>query len=435
MSSSKGYIRQNYRLYPSKKQQEILNNYLGASRFVWNHFLDYEKHLYEETKKFDLSRSNLQKLLTELKHTKGYEWLNEIPTHALQNPIYNLLDAFSRFFKKIGGFPRFKSRRKHHDSFTLPSDSDFKIFYEEDRIQLAKLHKLAGLIKVEFHRPLLGKAKQVTISKEPSGKYYVSILCEVENLTPELVTEIKSAVGCDLGVKDLIITSDGEVFKNNKNLKKDERRLKIRQRRLAKKKKDSKNSERSRRRVAKTHERIRNRRKDDIRQAVSSIVKNNDLIVLETLNVGGMLKNHNLAKAISDVSFYMIKQEFEWQCKKRGKYLIFIDQWFPSSQTCSKCGYINKEVKNLKVREWDCPVCHSHHDRDINASINILHEGLRKAIEEGILNFNQIPQELRKFTLTRKGMVIDHSMRNDSCSKYCQSKKPQNLKVYYGSSH
>lgn len=433
MSSSKGYIRQKYRLYPNKKQQEILNNYLGASRFVWNHFLDYEKLLYEETKKFDFSRSSLQKLLTELKRTKGYEWLNEIPTHALQNPIYNLLDAFSRFFKEISGFPRFKSRRKHYDSFTLPTDADFKIFYEEDKIQLAKLHKLAGLVKVEFHRPLLGKAKQITISREPSGKYYVSILCEVilcevENLTPELVKEIKSAVGCDVGIKDLIITSDGEVFKNNKNLKRDERRLKIRQKRLSKKKKDSKNRERARRRVAKTHERIRNRRKDDIRQAVSSIVKNNDMIVLETLNVGGMLKNHKLAKAISDASFYVIKKEFEWQSKKRGKLLVYTDQWFPSSQTCSNCGYINKEVKNLKVREWDCPQCGKHHNRDINASINILHEGLRKAIEDGIIDFNQIPKELRKFTLTMKGEISkDPSLTNDSCSKDYQSKKPQNL--------
>ena len=431
MNSSKDYVILEYRAYPNKKQQEIFSQCFGHNRFVHNHFLDLNIRHYEETKKFIFyfdrgEDDGLASLLAQLKKEKGYEWLNDVPSHSLQYTVKNLSDSLGSF-KKLGrGFPKFKSRNRHEDSFTLTQNIvDFHIKESEGRI---KFPKGIGLVKVKFHRPIIGKPKQIVVKRDKTGCYYVSIKCDISGFLPEQIKAIKNAVGCDLGIKDMMIFSDGEVFENKKFFKKSEKKIKRRQRRLSRKKKGSKNREKARKRLAKAFKKLNNQKTDYIRQSVSSKVKDNDLIVLETLNLLGMLKNHKLAKSLCDVSLGQVIKEFEWQCRKRGKILIFIDQWFPSSQTCSNCGYINKEVKNLKVREWDCPVCGTHHNRDINASINVLHEGLRKAINNGILDFRQIPQELRKFTLTRKGEISkDPSLTNDSCSKDYQSKKPQNL--------
>lgn len=415
MNSSAEYVGCLYRLYPTKKQKPILNNYMGANRFMYNHCLEENTKYYEETGKF-LFYYDLVKKITTLKKTAGYEWLKDIPIHIIQNATRNFSNTLSNFCKEKCEFPRFKSRKRHEESFTLDSISDFKILYEEKKLKVAKLFKIAGLIKVVYHKPIIGKPKSITISRDPAGNYWLSICCDVSGtglIPSEKVKEIKNAVGCDLGIKDRLITSDGEVFENKKFLKKNERRLKIRQRRFSRKQKDSNNHEKARKVVAKTHSHIKNCRKDQTRKMCCLIAKNNDLIVMETLNVKGMLQNHKLAKSLNDVSFYAIKSEMEWQCKKRGKYLVFIDQWFPSSQTCSNCGFVNKEVKNLGVREWKCPVCGKVHDRDINAATNILHEGLRKAINDEVINFRQIPQELRKFTL----------VRYEDCSKDLQGKK------------
>ena len=412
MNSSGEYIGCLYRLYPTKEQKPILDNYLGSDRAIHNWGLELNIKNYEETKKF-IFFNDLCKRLTELKKTKKYEWLKDIPIHILQNSLKNLSDNLGSF-KKLGkGFPEFKSKSKREDSFTLTDPHDFKILFDEKKLKIAKLFKIAGLIKVVYHKPLPGKVKRITISKDKVGNYWMGCCCELENSFPEKVKEIKNAVGCDLGIKDCLITSDGEVFENKKFLKKSERRLKIHQRQLSRKQKGSKNREKKKHRVAKDHKKISNQRVDYVRQTTSSIAKNNDLVVLETLNVKGMLQNHKLAKSLSDVSLGAFIREMEWQCKKRGKYLIFIDQWFPSSQTCSNCGFVNKEVKNLAVREWDCPQCGYHHDRDLNAATNILHEGLRKAINDEVINFRQIPQELRKFTL----------VRYEDCSKDLQGKK------------
>lgn len=425
MNSSKGYIGLRYRLYPNKKQKNLLDQYLGSDRFIWNHFLEFNIKNYKETKKF-VFFYDLSKLLTKLKQEKEYSWLNDIPAHILQQALKKLSDTLGSFKKLNRGFPKFKSRKVHCDSFRLSEHKhDFKIKESEGRI---KFPKGLGLVKVKFHRPIIGTPKSVTVTRDKAGEYYVSIMCEVDNLIPELVKNIQNAVGVDVGVKTLAVTSNGEEFKNNKHLRKADKKNKLHQRRLARKKRDSKNCEKQRKRYAKFRKRTTNRQTDDIRQTASSIAKNNDLIVLETLNLLGMLKNHKLARSLSEASLGKLINEIVWQCKKRGKYLIFIDQWFPSSQTCSSCGYINKEVKNLKIREWDCPQCGTHHNRDINASINILHEGLRKAIEENIIVFNQIPKELRKFTLVRKGdMSYNVSLKHENASKGSQGKKPQNL--------
>lgn len=248
MDSSKGYIGLRYRLYPNKKQKKLLDQYLGSDRFIWNHFLEFNIKNYEETKKF-VFFYDLSKLLTKLKQEKEYSWLNDIPAHILQQSLKKLSDTLGSFKKLNRGFPKFKSRKIHCDSFRLSDPKgDFKIKESEGKI---KFPKGLGLVKVKFHRPIIGTPKSVTVTRDKAGDYYVSIMCEVDNLIPVLVKNIKNAVGVDVGIKELAVTSDGEVFKNNKHLRKADKKNKLHQRRLARKKRDSKNWEKERKRYAK----------------------------------------------------------------------------------------------------------------------------------------------------------------------------------------
>ena len=354
-----------FKLYPNKEQTELLAKHFGCTRFVYNYFLNQRKEQYRLTGKSD-NYYKQAKELTILKKQTETEWLKEVNSQTLQFAVRCLEVAYTNFFQKRAKFPNFKSKHSKN-SFTVPqfaSVTDNKLF----------IPKFKGGIKCNVHREIKGEIGKVTISKTPSCKYFVSIFTEEEYVTP--LEKTNKSVGVDMGLKDLLITSDGETFKNNRYTKRYERRLANAQKHLSRKKKGSRGYENQRLKVARLHEKISNSRTDYLHKCSISLVRRYDTICIEDLNVKGMMKNHFLSKAIADVSWgsfiATLKYKAEWNDKK----VVKIDRYFPSSQTCNVCGYINKQTKDLSVREWECPVCHTHHNRDINASINILRFGL-----------------------------------------------------------
>lgn len=366
-------IRQKFRIYPNNEQQRILDQWIGCARFVWNKFLEKNNERYKADKKF-VFYNEMNTLLTQLKRDKEYEWLNGAESTSLQQKLRDLEKALkdsSPKKKNPKKYPNFKSKKT--------DDSGIRITNLRGHFQDGKIHlpKIDSLIKVVFHEPLKGKPSSVTIIKDKCGCWFVSYVvewgCGVEQIQP---SDVKNCVGIDLGVKTFAVTSDGEIIERPKYLRKSEKKLKKLQKKHSKKHKTTKNRERCRKRLAKQHKRVANKRKNFIKQTASSIAKMNDVIVCEDLNVKGMVENHHLAKSISDSGFGMFLVELEWQCKKRGKIFHKISRWFPSSKTCNCCGYINKGL-TLNEREWTCPQCNSILDRDYNASMNILEQGLR----------------------------------------------------------
>lgn len=362
------YISQKYRIYPNQHQATTLNKWLGQGRFVWNKMLELNIKTYKEEQKFVFG-FDMNNLLPELKQSPETSFLKEIPSQCLQQKCSDLdkaLKQSSRKAKNKKGFPTFKAKKLDESGIRFPS---FKI--EGNRIILPKM---TGGIKIKFHRPLLGKKGSLTLTKDKLGHYFVSILVTVEE--PEFVTEINNAVGIDVGLKSFAVTSDGEVIDNPKFYKRSQEKLAKLQRQHSKKLKGSNNREKSRLRLAKQHKKVTNQRKDSINQVASSITKNNDLIAVEDLNVKGLVKNHSLAKSISDVGWGMFLDTLNWQCLKRGKHFVKISRWFPSSKTCSSCGGYKDDLV-LDDRVYVCPDCGFEIDRDLNAAFNILHEGLR----------------------------------------------------------
>lgn len=358
-----------YRLYPNKGQEEQIQKTFGCCRFVYNHCLNLKIEKYK-IDKISLSKIDCNNYVNQVLK-KEYEWLKEVDKFALTNSVYNMDSAYQKFFKEHAGYPKFKSKRDYKKSYSTNfSNNNIEVSFENAKIKLPKLK----WIKAKIHRECIGKVKSATISQVPSGKYFVSVLVETEHIPMESADNI---IGIDLGIKDLLITSDGEKFDNIRTTKKYEDKLAKEQRKLSHKVKGSKNYQKQRIKVARIHEKIHNTRIDNLHKITHKLISENQVIVSEDLAVSNMVKNHDLAKAIIDCGWYELTRQLSYKAEWNKRTYIKIGRYVPSSQTCNVCGYVNKNTKDLSVREWTCPQCGTVHDRDINASINIREEGLR----------------------------------------------------------
>jgi putative transposase len=360
-------------MFPTKVQEVLLNKHFGHSRWVYNHFLNERKEQYQADKRSD-NYYKQAATLTKLKKEEDTQWLNEVNSQTLQFALRSLDTAFLNFFRGNAQFPTFKSS-KHKNAFTIPQFGSI----DDNKIDIPKFKE--G-IKVKLHREVKGKIGKMTITKTPTGKYYVSIFTEQE--IKELQKNNKQ-VGIDLGLKDFVITSDNRKFKNNRYTKKYAKKLKKAQQHLSRKQKDSNGFEKQKLKVAKIHEKIASCRLDTLHKVSFQLVNQYDLISIEDLNVKGMIKNHKLSKHIADASWGNFVTLLQYKCDWYGKKLVKVNRFYPSSKTCGNCGWINQNLK-LSDREWTCGSCGIIHDRDVNASRNILKEGL-KNISAGTVEY------------------------------------------------
>ncbi len=358
-----------YRIYPNKKQQELIQKTFGCCRFVYNYYLSKRMQLYEESKT-SLTFYDCCRDLTNLK--KELEWLKEPDKDALQKSLKDLDYAYNNFFKGLTNYPKFKSKKDHWNSYRTNCTNN-NIQFKNKHIKLPKL----GWIKTRDKQIPQGRILNATISQEPSGKYYVSLCCT--DLEVKSLPKTNNQVGIDLGIKDFAITSDGVKYENPKYLKQSLKKLTKLQRELSRKTRGSSNWNKARIKVARQYEKVKNQRQDYLQKLSTELIRENDVICIESLDILEMIEKTgtDMRRNIGDASWYEFTRQLQYKADWYGRQIIKVDKYFASSQTCSCCGKKISIAKDLGVRKWTCPNCKSELDRDINAAINILNEGLK----------------------------------------------------------
>ena len=364
-----------FRLYPNREQENLITRTFGCCRFVFNHYLALRKDTYERTGE-TLNYIACAKDMTGLKQQEEMIWLREVDATALQSSLRDLDDAYRHFFRRVQkgekpGYPRFKSKHHHKQSYKSKCvGSNIKVL--EGAVQLPKL----GKVKCRISRSVQGRILSATVSQTASGKYYVALCCRMEGELPKLPST-GAVVGLDVGIKSFAVSSDGVEHPNPKYLRQSEKKLARLQRQLSRKTKGSGNWNKARIQVARLHEHIASQRRDMQHKLSTEIVRQNDVICIEDLAPKNMVRNHRLAKSISDASWGEFRRQLTYKAEWYGKQLVTVNRFYPSSQTCSECGAQWPGTKDLKIRHWICPECGAVLDRDTNAAVNILHEGMR----------------------------------------------------------
>lgn len=360
-------------IYPTREQENLIQRTFGCCRFVYNYYLAKRSAAYNERKEtinYVACSDDMSVLKKEL------AWLGEVDATALQSSLRNLDNAYKNFFRRVKnyekpyGYPRFKSKRDRRKSY-ISKRVGKNITVVGNKVKLPNL----GHVDCRVSKKVRVRILSATVSQVPSGKYFVSLCCT--DVEIEQMPKNGAVVGVDLGIKALATTSENVSYENNKHLYKSDKKLRRAARRLSCKQKGSHNREKPRIRKARIEEHIANQRRDNIQKATTDLVRKFDVICIENLKTKGMMKNHKIARAVGDVSFFEFRRELAYKAAWYGRTISVIDTFYPSSQLCNCCGYRNAQTKNLCVREWICPQCGAHHDRDHNAAINILNEGLR----------------------------------------------------------
>lgn len=384
-------------IYPRESDKELLAKHFGVRRFIFNKFLEIRQKEYIENKK-TLSYNACSALLTSMKKQPDYLWLNEVNSQSLQSALKDLDIAYDRFFKKIAKFPKFKSKHDSRQSFKVPQNYVF-----DEVAQTLKIPKFKKPFKFKgSYTGKLQKINSVTISKNASGKYFASIQGEFEIEQKESTGEI---IGVDLGIKSLLIDSNGTEIKNERFLKKKLKKLKYLHRQHSRRKKGSNSRKKAQRKLACAYQKVTSQRNNYLHQISSKLINDNQVIVLEDLAIKNMVKNHCLAQSISDVSWGTLVAMLKYKAAWHNRQIITIDRWYPSSKTCSSCAYLMPSMP-LSIREWTCPSCGEHHDRDVNAAKNILRQGLNSLLTPSASGL-----DVGRKTKIGGGVIEDESMK------------------------